>query len=358
MTASLQYQDVVDLRSDTVTRPSEGMRRAMAEALVGDDVLGDDPTVEKLQAMVADLLGKEASLYCSSGTQTNQLAVNIQTTPGDEVIVEESAHVSMNEVGAPGSLSGVILRSVKGVAGVMPLEAVEEMYSEGSLHRRRTALICMENTHNRSGGRIYPFGEMERLSSFARERGVKVHLDGARLCNASVETGIPLSKYAALADTVSICLSKGLGAPIGSCLVGPRKEIERARLIRKSWGGGMRQVGIIAAAGIYALEHNAGRLKEDHENAKALARGLSKIPGISLDPAGVETNIVVFEVTVPGMSAHAFTEIIQRRGILMLPAGRTQVRAVTHLDIESRHIERALVVIEGAVREHASAMEA
>jgi threonine aldolase len=321
------------------------MRRAIAEAEVGDDVLGDDPTVERLQAMVAGMLGKEASLYCSSGTQTNQLAVNTQTTPGDEVILEETAHISMNEVGAPGSLSGVILRPIKGVAGVIPFDAVEEMYSEGSLHRRRTALICVENTHNRAGGSIYPIEEMERLSLFARERGVRVHLDGARLFNASAETGIPVSRYAALADTVSVCLSKGLGAPIGSCLAGSREDIERARMVRKSWGGGMRQVGIIAAAGIYALEHNMVRLKEDHENARLLARGLSEIPGLSLDSAGVATNIVIFEVTKPGMDARRFTEVLRERGVLMLPAGRSQVRAVTHLHIERQHIERALEVI-------------
>jgi threonine aldolase len=193
---------------------------------------------------------------------------------------------------------------------------------------------------------------MERLSLFARERGVRFHLDGARLFNASAETGIPVGRYAALADTVSICLSKGLGAPIGSCLAGRKQDIERARMVRKSWGGGMRQVGIIAAAGIYALEHNVERLKEDHENARLLARGLSEVPGISIDPSAVETNIVIFDVTGTGMSAAGFSEALRGQGVLMLPAGRSQVRAVTHLHIEKHHIERSLEVIEQVLGRH------
>ncbi len=339
------YSAVVDLRSDTITKPSPEMRLAIAEAEVGDDVLGDDPTTNRLQRVVADLLGKEEALYCSSGTQTNQIALSTQVRPGEEVILDESAHIGINEVGAPGFLSGAVLRPVRGAAGVMPLEAVEELYSEGSLHRRRTALICVENTHNMAGGKIYPFEEMERIREFARERGVRVHLDGARLFNASVETGIPVDRYAALADTVSICLSKGLGAPIGSCLAGTREDIEAARLVRKTLGGGMRQVGLIAAAGIYALEHNVDRLREDHRNARTLAEGLSGLPGVEVDPGGVDTNIVIFDVSGLGLSAAGWCEILGGRGVLMLPVGTSRVRAVTNLHIRREAIDRSVKII-------------
>jgi threonine aldolase len=341
---------IIDLRSDTVTRPSLGMRRAIAEAEVGDDVLGDDPTAIKLQEMVAEILGKEAALYCSSGTQTNQIALYIQTSPGEEVILEESAHISINEVGAPGLLSGVVIRPVRGSGGVMPIEDVEAVYSEGSLHRRRTVLLCIENTHNMAGGRIYPLDGMEKLYQFARERGVRVHLDGARLFNASVVTGIPVSRYAALADTVSVCLSKGLGAPIGSCLAGTREDIEKALLLRKTLGGGMRQVGIIAAAGIYALENNVERLSEDHENAKLLAEGLCNVSGISIDPDDVETNIVIFEMSGLGMSAQQFTGLLAEKRVLALPVGRFHVRAVTNLNVVRSDIEEAIRKITDIVR--------
>lgn len=340
---------IIDLRSDTITRPSLGMRRAIAEAEVGDDVLGDDPTVNRLQEMVAELLGKEAALFCSSGTQTNQIAIYIQTDRGEEVIAEESAHLSMNEAGAPGLLSGVMIRPVRGSGGVMPIESVREAYSEGSIHRTRTALLCMENTHNRAGGRIYPLEEMEKLSGFAKEKGIRVHLDGARLFNASVETGIPVARYAALADTVSICLSKGLGAPVGSCLAGTREDIAKAHLARKQLGGGMRQVGIIAAAGIYALENNIERLVEDHENARALAKGLGRMPGIKINPEEVETNIVIFDVSGLGMDGLKFTELLNAKGVLTLPVGRNQVRAVTNLHIMRADIERALERIKEVI---------
>jgi len=337
---------IVDLRSDTVTRPSPAMRRVIAEAEVGDDVLGDDPTVIRLQEMIAEKLGKEAALYCSSGTQTNQIALSIQTSPGEEVIVEESAHMSINEVGAPGFLSGVILRAVRGDGGVIPFEEVESAYCGGHLHRRRTALLCIENTHNMAGGRIYPIEEMKRLYRFAGERGVRVHLDGARLFNASIATGIPVSQYAALADTVSICLSKGLGAPIGSCLAGTKADIEKALLVRKTLGGGMRQVGIIAAAGIYALENNVDRLAEDHENARLLADGLASISGIEINPRTVDTNIVIFDIHGLGITASRFCDILAESGVLLLPVGTTRVRAVTNLDVVRSGIEHALTQTE------------
>jgi threonine aldolase len=318
------------------------MRRAIAEAEVGDDVFGDDPTVIRLQEMVAELLGKEDALYCSSGTQTNQIALQIQTSPGEEVILEESAHISINEAGAPGLLSGVVLRSVKGSAGALPLGDVEELFCEGHLHRRRTALICMENTHNMAGGRIYPLDEMEKLYTFAKERGVRVHLDGARLFNAATVTGLPVSRYAALSDTVSVCLSKGLGAPVGSCLAGTGEAMERARLMRKTLGGGMRQVGVIAAAGIYALQENVDRLEEDHTNARQLAEGLAHMTGVDVEPSEVETNIVIFGVSGLGVSPAVFTEILADQGVFMLPVGKSNVRAVTNLNVTNRDITRAL----------------
>jgi len=349
---SRYYQSgIVDLRSDTVTVPSPGMRRAIADARVGDDVFGDDPTVIRLQEMVAGILGKEDALYCSSGTQTNQIALHIQTSPGEEVIVEESAHISINEAGAPGLLSGVILRPVRGSAGVMPLEDVKARYCKGHLHRRRTALICMENTHNMAGGRLYPLDEMETLFSFAKVNGVRVHLDGARLFNASAVTGVPVSRYAALSDTVSVCLSKGLGAPIGSCLAGTREDMDRARLMRKTLGGGMRQVGIIAAAGIYALENNVERLRDDHDNARVLAEGLAAAGGFDITPADVETNIVIFGVSGLGVSPEVFTEVLADRGVLMLAVGRSSVRAVTNLNVTGSDIERALSKIRAITEE-------
>ncbi len=284
---------MIDLRSDTVTRPTPAMRRAMAEAEVGDDVLGDDPTV----AALAQILGKESAVYMPSGTMTNQVAVRTWTEPGDEIIIEAGAHTYFFESGGPAALSGVMCRLIQGERGLFTADQVRAVLRPANEHFPRTRLVCVENTHNRGGGTVWPLRQVAEVAAVAREAGLKVHLDGARLWNASVAAGVPEKDYAAHFDSASVCFSKGLGAPVGSALAGTREFIARARRFRKMFGGGMRQAGIIAAGALYALEHHRERLAEDHANARRLAEGLAGLAGIEIDPATVETNIVVFLVT-------------------------------------------------------------
>jgi threonine aldolase len=335
---------MIDLRSDTVTRPSREMRERIATAEVGDDVFGDDPTVRRLETMVAGLLGKEAALFFPSGTQSNQTAIKTLTSPGDEVIVEAGAHLYNYEGGAPGLLSGVQFRALEGRRGAITREQVEAVYSPGDLHRPPTRLVCLENTHNRAGGTVYPLEELRQVSRFVRERGVAVHLDGARLFNAVVASGVDAETWAEAADTVSICLSKGLGAPVGSCLAGDRGVIERARRFRKILGGGMRQAGILAAAGIYALENNVDRLAEDHANARRLAEGLAGVPGFHCDPSAVETNIVLIEMTEREGTSLDVVERLDGAGLRIVPFGPRTLRAVTHLDVSTGEIDRAVEI--------------
>ena len=259
---------LIDLRSDTVTKPSKEMRQAMLDAPVGDDVYGEDPTVNLLQQKVAELLGKPAALYVPSGVMANQLAVKLHTQPGDEVIVEKDSHIFNYETVAPSILSGVQLHTIEGQRGVLRAEQLAPAVRPPAYYMPRTTLICLENTHNRAGGTVYPIEEIKRIRDFARALGIKLHLDGARLWNASVATGITPREYAQYFDTISVCFSKGLGAPVGSALVGSEDAIQRARRFRKIFGGGMRQAGIIAAGALYALEHNVNRLKEDHDKAR------------------------------------------------------------------------------------------
>ncbi len=339
---------MIDLRSDTVTKPSPEMREWIARAEVGDDVFGDDPTVHRLEEKVAGLLGKESALYFPSGTQSNQTAIKVLTQPADEIIVEAGAHLYNFEGGAPGLLSGVQIRPIHGEHGVIRPEQIEEVYSPGDLHRPPTRLICLENTHNRAGGTVFPIEIMERIADFAREKGIFVHLDGARLFNASVASGIRVSEYARLADTVSICLSKGLGAPVGSCLSGSRDLIERARRVRKILGGGMRQAGILAAAGIYALENHVERLAEDHANARRLAEGIADLAGLRVDVQHVDTNIVIIHLTDEGVSSLDVVAGLKERGVSVVPFGKRTMRAVTHLDVTATDIDRAIAVF----REH------
>ena len=258
----------IDLRSDTVTKPTPAMRKAMAEAEVGDDVFGEDPTVNALQEKVAKILGKEASIFVPSGTMANQLAIKSHTQPGDEVIIEATSHPYNFEAGASAALSGIQFYCLKGIRGILDASQIEEAIRPDDHHFPVTRLICLENTHNRGGGSVYPIKKIAEISRFAKSKGLLLHLDGARLWNASVAAGIKPQEYAQWADSVSVCLSKGLGAPIGSLVAGSKTFIDRVHRFRKMFGGGMRQVGIIAAAGIYALDHHIGRLKEDHENAK------------------------------------------------------------------------------------------
>lgn len=337
---------IIDLRSDTVTKPTIQMRRFMAEAEVGDDVFGEDPTVNALQEKVAKILGKEAAIFVPSGTMANQLAIKAHTEPGDEVIIEETSHPFNFEGGAGAALSGIQFFCLKGIRGILDPSQIEEAIRPDDHHFPVTKLICLENTHNRGGGSIYPIEKMEEIYRIAKSRGLSVHLDGARLWNASVATGIKPHEYARWADSVSVCLSKGLGAPIGSLVAGSKSFIHRVHRFRKMFGGGMRQVGIIAAAGIYALDHHIERLKEDHDNAKRLAIGLSKIKGILIDPEEVETNIVIFKLSVKGTTSYEISDLMKKEGILIHPISKNQIRLVTHLDVSSEDIDRSLYVFK------------
>ena len=332
----------IDLRSDTVTKPTAAMRKAMAEAEVGDDVFGEDPTVNALQEKIANLLRKEAALFVPSGTMANQLSIKSHTQPGDEVIIEASSHPYNFEGGAGAALSGIQFQCLKGSRGVLGALQIEETIRPADHHFAVTRLVCLENTHNRGGGSIYPLEKMTEIYRLAQSRELFVHLDGARLWNASVATGIKTQEYAQWADSVSVCLSKGLGAPIGSLVAGSKGFIDRVHRFRKMFGGGMRQVGIIAAAGIYALDHHIERLREDHQNAKRLAVGLKEFKGVSIDPKHVETNIVILDVANTGMTAAQVAEAMRKEGILIHAFGKTQIRLVTHLDITAEDIENAL----------------
>ena len=340
---------MIDLRSDTVTQPTPEMRRAMAEAVVGDDVLGDDPTVQALEQTVAALLGKEAAVYMPSGTMTNQVALRTHTQPGDEVILESQAHIYYYEGGAPAALSGVMCRLIDGEHGIFTADDLQQVFRPEDEHYPRTRLVCLENTHNRGGGRIFPLATIQEIANVCQDQGLRLHLDGARFWNACVATGISAADYAAPFDTVSVCFSKGLGAPVGSALVGPRDLIQRARRFRKMFGGAMRQAGIIAAGALYAVQHHRPRLADDHANAQRLALGLQQIEGLVIDPTAVQTNLVFFETTeVP---APALAEQLSARGVGMLPTGPHRLRAVTNLMVSEADIDTALNQIEAAMRD-------
>ncbi len=334
---------VIDLRSDTVTKPTAPMREAMARAEVGDDVFGDDPTVKELEAETAALLGKEAALFTASGTMANQLALRSHTEPGDEILVEAQAHIYYSEGGAPAALSGVMCRCLEGQRGVFSGADVEAVLRPDDPHFPRTRLVCVENTHNRGGGKIWPKTQLQEVGVTARKHGLLLHLDGARLWNACVATGVSERDYARHFDSVSVCFSKGLGAPVGSALVGDAAFIARARRFRKQFGGGMRQAGILAAAALYALEHHRARLGDDHENARIFAQGIAEVPGIDLDLRTVETNMIVFNVRP--MPAEAFCAKAKDAGVWMLPRNATSVRAVTHLDVHREQVHEAIQII-------------
>ena len=331
----------IDLRSDTVTRPTAAMMEAIMAAEVGDDVFGEDPTVRRLEARVAAMLGKEAAVYVPSGTMSNQIGLRVHTRPGDEVILESDAHIRHYEGGAAAGLSGLQLYPLEGQRGIMSAEQVSKAVRPGNDWDPRSRLVCLENTHNRAGGTVYPLAVIQEIALVAREHGLSMHLDGARLWNASVATGTSEADFAACFDTISVCLSKGLGAPVGSLLVGTEEVILRARRERKVFGGGMRQVGLIAAAALHALEHHRDDLKKDHTRAQTLAEGLSCFKAVRLDPSEVETNIVMFDV-VDGRSATDVLADLATVGILMVPFGPTRIRATTHRDLTSEDIGAAL----------------
>ena len=333
---------MIDLRSDTVTKPTAAMRKAMAQAEVGDDVYGEDPTINRLQEMAAGLMGKKAGLFVPSGTMANQLAIRIHTQPGQEIIVESNAHIVRYEQGAAGALAGVQLHMVTGNRGIIGPEQVEAAIRPKDPYSIQTALICLENTHNSGGGTIYPLATIERIRAVAAAHAIPMHLDGARLFNAVAATTLPPAAYATHFETVSFCLSKGLGAPAGSLLLtNDLALIEKAKRFRRMYGGAMRQAGILAAAGIYALEHHVERLKEDHINAKRLARKLQQIPAITINPQHVDTNIVIFDVTGHRMTPAALVASLKQEGVLINTVGGTSFRAVTHLDVSTQAIDRA-----------------
>lgn len=332
---------MIDLRSDTVTQPSQAMRDAMATAPVGDDVYGEDPTVNRLQEMAAALLGKAAALFVPTGIMANQLSIKVHTQPGDEVIVDSRAHIVKYEHGAAAALAGVQLHWVNGQRGILEPEQVLAAIRPNDPYNPQTKLICLENTHNSGGGSVYPLSTIQRIRDIAVARGIPMHLDGARLFNAVVASDVAAADYARHFETVSFCLSKGLGAPVGSIIVSDAGTVAKLRPLRRMYGGGMRQAGILAAAGLYALEHNIVRLKDDHAHAKALAGQLRKIPSVSIDVEGVETNIVVFEVTDPSRSSPEILGMLKQAGLLINSVGGMSFRAVTHLNVSAQAIEEA-----------------
>jgi len=340
----------IDLRSDTVTRPTEPMRRAMAEAEVGDDVFSDDPTVNRLQEKVAELLGKEAAIYVPSGSMGNQTAIRAQTHHGDEIICHRDSHIYHYEGGAPAALSGCLLRLLPGDRGQYDAADVRMAIRPTDSHFAQSALLVVENTHNRGGGSVWPVDRVRAVCDAGRQAGLRLHLDGARLMNACVAVGCKPTDYTRYFDTVSICFSKGLGAPVGSAVAGTKETIRRVHRFRKMFGGGMRQAGIIAAGALYALEHNIERLAEDHANAKRLATALAEMPGVTIDPNHTETNIVMFDVDSSRGTASRLCETLREHGVWMIGIGPQRIRAVTHLDVSADDIERAISVVQEVLR--------
>ncbi|MFZ1802499.1 MAG: low-specificity L-threonine aldolase [Nitrospira sp.] len=342
---------MIDLRSDTVTKPTDEMRKAMARAEVGDDVYGEDSTVNRLQDLAAAMLGKRFALFVPSGTMANQLAIRSHTQPGQEIIVESKSHVVRYEQGAAGALAGVQLHWVTGERGIMTVEQVEAAIRPNDAHSIPTALICIENTHNAGGGTIYPLSTIEKIRALAVRHGIPMHLDGARLFNAVAATTLPPTVYAQHFETVSLCLSKGLGAPVGSLLISnDQRLMDRARRFRRMYGGAMRQAGILAAAGIYALERHVARLKTDHEHAKKLARQLQHISAIQIAPQHVETNIVIFDIVDEHRSPAELVAALKEHGVLINAVGGQSYRAVTHLHITDKQIDEAANVFTNVLK--------
>lgn len=333
---------IIDLRSDTVTKPTEEMRKAMYEAEVGDDVYQEDPTVRRLEETAADILGKEAALFVTSGTQGNQAAILTHCKPGDEVILEAESHIFLYEAGAASALAGVQTRPIPGTKGAIDPDALSRAIRGDDIHFPATGLICLENTHNKAGGKVVPLAAMQALYNIARESKVPVHLDGARLFNAATAAGVAVRELADCADTVQVCLSKGLSAPVGSILAGSAEFISEARRWRKRLGGGLRQVGVLAAPGLIALTKMADRLVEDHAHAKQLAAALNAIPGLSVDVDGVETNIVLCDISAAELGNDLFLSRLKQAGVLAVPFDNKVVRFVTHREISAAMVEEAV----------------
>jgi threonine aldolase len=340
----------IDLRSDTVTRPSGAMREAMANAEVGDDVFGEDPTVNALQEAVAAVLGKEKALYVPSGCMSNQLALKAHTEMGDEVIMEQDAHMFNYETAAPAVMSAVQVKTIAGIRGVFRAEDLPPHIRPALYYMPKTRVICVENTHNRAGGTIFPLDEIKKLSAFCKDHGIIFHLDGARLWNASVATGIPMHEWGSYFDSVSVCFSKGLGAPVGSALCGTKEFVAKAHKWRKVFGGGMRQSGILAAGALYAVKNNVERLKEDHEKAAYFADELSGIPSFVIDKESVQTNIILVDVQKTGKTPNEVIAMAKENGILISGGTFTTFRAVMHMDVSMEQVRSAVTVFKTMFR--------
>jgi len=349
MSTAAAPQSMIDLRSDTVTRPTPAMRRAMAEAEVGDDVYAEDPTINRLQARAAEIFGREAALYFPSGSMANLTAIKTWTRPGTEVICEAQAHIYLYEMAAMCAIAGCMPNTVPAEDGTLTWDLIEPLIRPHIYYRAQTALIELENTHNMHGGTVYPPAISDDICDRAHAAGLPVHLDGARIFNAATALEKPVAEITKKFDSVMFCLSKGLGAPVGSMLVGSRDFIDKARITRKLLGGGMRQAGVLAAAGLVALEETPKRLHIDHQNAKHLAEGLAKIPGVSIDPKKVVTNILIFDVAPSGKTAAQVVGELGKNGVLSGATGKSTIRMVTHFDVDRVAIDRALAVIATVV---------
>ena len=334
-------EPIIDLRSDTVTKPSPEMRKAMAEAEVGDDVFIEDPTVNRLQNRAGEIFRREAALFVPSGTMGNLTCILAQTRPGQEVICEEAGHIYNYEMASMSAVAGVLPRVVRGEHGILTWEIVSKVIRPHIYYRPQTALISLENTHNMAGGTVYPTKQAHEICDRAHDAGISVHLDGARVFNAATYLNEDVAEMTKKFDSIQFCLSKGLGAPVGSMIVGSRDFIERCRSLRKMLGGGMRQVGVLAAAGLVALDNGPKRLHVDHENAKFLANELASVPGITLNPTKVQTNIVIFDVRKSGRSSGDILKTLAQRGVLAVPVDNDKIRMVTHLDVDRNAVEKA-----------------
>ena len=341
--------DVVDLRSDTVTRPTAAMRRAMSEAEVGDDVYGEDPTVNRLEKRAAEIFGKEAALFVPTGCMGNLISIKVWTHHGNEVICEERSHVNLYELASMSAIAGCMPRVARAEDGLLTWKHVEAAIRPQIYYDSQTALVCLENTNNMWGGTVYPVAQADEICDRARDAGLRVHLDGARVFNAAVALGEDVKRLAAKFDSVMFCLSKGLGAPVGSMIASSREFIEKGRIYRKMFGGGMRQAGIVAAAGLIALEESPKRLHIDHENARRLAQGIAEMPGLQIDPVKVKTNIVIFDCSKTGKTAVELCEALQSHGVWAQDTAPYSVRFVTHCDVDRQGIERALLVLREVV---------
>ncbi len=343
---------MIDLRSDTVTRPTAAMRAAMMAAPLGDDVLGDDPTVQALEAKVAAILGKEAALFTPSGTMANQLAIRAVCEHGDEIVAHRDSHIIHYETGGPAALSGCMIAPLDGPGGLFDAAQVHAAIRHRDQHNPVSRMLVLENTHNRGGGTVWPRDRFAAVAAAGRERGLHVHIDGARLMNACVAEGCAATDYARHADSVSICFSKGLGAPVGSALAGSARLIDRARRFRKMFGGAMRQSGLLAAAAIHALDHHVARLADDHANARRLAAAIAAVDGLALEvaPDRVPTNMVFFAVDARLGDAARFCEALAAKGVAAIPMGPARVRLVTHLDVSTADIDVAAAAIAATAR--------